>query len=457
MQRARLGDELELSGPADVLAALARVGRSEDLARSPDGHRWAIAGFGRSTVVIVHASRVDDAVVEVASLLEIRSEVFSYPHGIEFLDDEVVAVANRHGAVALLRVPSHAAGVRELEVDPMCVLGTAELVETPGSLDAVPLGGGLYDLLVANNYVHTVTRHLLDARDGWRSLSDEVLLARGLAIPDGLTRSPDGRWIAVSNHDTHAVLLYADGVALGPDAEPDGELRDVSYPHGLRFSPDGELLLVADAGGPYVHVFTAGGGDWSGTRDPDASIRVMSDDVYFTGRYNPQEGGPKGLALDAAGTMVAVSSEHQPLGFFDLRAALGEALPVTSHPRRRAGGHAARSVVLRSQRRAAEAERAVVEADERTRRAEERAGRAEELAAQAEDARAAAARGIADMAAQAEMHRARADALQTERAAHEATAADLRAQLVAVRASTSWRVTGPLRRVSGARRRLLGR
>jgi hypothetical protein len=61
---------------------------------------------------------------------------------------------------------------------------------------------------------------------------------------------PIRRWFAVSNHETHSVLLYQQGPSLTADSEPDGILRCVTYPHGLRFSADGYHLFVADAGAP---------------------------------------------------------------------------------------------------------------------------------------------------------------------------------------------------------------
>ncbi|HET8529791.1 MAG TPA: hypothetical protein VFO08_01475 [Methylomirabilota bacterium] len=138
--------------------------------------------------------------------------------------------------------------------------------------------------------------------------------------------SPERRWIAVSNHTTHNVLLYENSPALNADADPDGILRGIYYPHGLRFSADGRHLFVADAGAPYLHIYAQDPDQWSGVRHPVASIRIMEDAVFERGRRNPEEGGPKGLDIDAGSKVLVVTSECQPLAFFDMPALLQIAL-----------------------------------------------------------------------------------------------------------------------------------
>jgi len=44
----------------------------------------------------------------------------------------------------------------------------------------------------------------------------------------------------------------------------------------------------------------------------------MDDAVFERGQHNPQEGGPKGLDLDTSSKILVLTSECQPLAFFDV-------------------------------------------------------------------------------------------------------------------------------------------
>ena len=102
-------------------------------------------------------------------------------------------------------------------------------------------------------------------------------------------------------------------------------------PHGLRFSGDGSRIFVADAGAPYIHVYANDGNGWRGVRSPITSFRVMDEAQFLRGRHNPQEGGPKGLDIDDEMNVLVVTSECQPLAFFDPAAILeGVAVPGSS-------------------------------------------------------------------------------------------------------------------------------
>ena len=66
--------------------------------------------------------------------------------------------------------------------------------------------------------MNSVTRHVLDSRRDFAASGDEMLLQRGLDVPDGICISPTRRWLAVSNHNTHSALL--DHRVCGRPLEP---------------------------------------------------------------------------------------------------------------------------------------------------------------------------------------------------------------------------------------------
>jgi hypothetical protein len=173
---------------------------------------------------------------------------------------------------------------------------------------------GAHAIFACNNWVDTVTRHVLGA-DGFLA-AGEVVAHRRLELPDGVALSDDGRWLAVSSHDSSSVLVFA---YPGEDAnaEPACILRGARCPHGLRFAFDDRRLLVADAAAPYVHVFEPDAGRWADAAYPTSSIRVLDDATFERRRRNRYEGGPKGIDV-LAGDVLVLTCEGTPLAFFDL-------------------------------------------------------------------------------------------------------------------------------------------
>jgi DNA-binding beta-propeller fold protein YncE len=163
-----------------------------------------------------------------------------------------------------------------------------------------------------------VTRHILDGRAAFRVRSNEILLRKGLSIPDGVAVNTDRRWISVSNHNSHSVLLFENTPRLNRRSEPLGILSGVNYPHGVLFSPDDRFVVVADAGTPNVRIYAKDGGSWQGLRYPVKSVRVMDDQTFLRGRKNPEEGGPKGIDVDSHANVLVTTSTEQTLAFYDM-------------------------------------------------------------------------------------------------------------------------------------------
>jgi DNA-binding beta-propeller fold protein YncE len=311
---------VRFEAPDSVLAAIAAVGRTEDVRFSPANDLIAIAGYRRAVVLLLRARVEMGPLVCLDDFLELSSPDFREVHGVEFLDNSTLAVANRAGTVAIVRIPPWSASHARVSASSVIRGGKVRSnllhrLHSPGSLVVTPGAFGSPELLVCNNYKHRVTRHLLDARRGYRARSHEIFLRRGLEVPDGIAVTPDSGWLAVSSHGTHDVKIYESSPQLGPRSEPAAVLPGAAYPHGLRFTPDGEHLLVADAGAPLVFVYARGPG-WNGTHEPLRSVRVMDDTTFSSTRVNVEEGGPKGLDIDRTGTVVAITCESIPLRFF---------------------------------------------------------------------------------------------------------------------------------------------
>jgi len=419
--------EIPVRASTETKESIGALARTEDLRFSPSGRRLAVAGFSLDAIAVIDVT-LDGLDVALGSVRTITAPSLRSPHGIDFLGEDVVVVANRRSGLTIVDLVDRAE--RPLRGD---LSGLA----APGSVATAPMAGGAWELLVCENDAHRVTRlMLLPNDDGGFEVGDRaVLLARHLDIPDGVAVSADRRWIAVSNHNHHVVMLYEYSPSLGVHSDPIGVARGVLYPHGLRFVDDGRRLVVADAGAPFVHVFERSDDDWTGAHHPVCSPSIMDPDTFARGRFNPQEGGPKGVDVDADGRVLVVTSESQPLSFFDLTR-LSEA------PAAEAGRSYEISLFEESAQRA----RSLRHADGRAHTAEELLGAAEARADAAERDRATLERQASELRAarddavrQAEEATARASVEATSAAAARTEADWATAQLQAIERTKTWR------------------
>ena len=319
--------EIHYDASPGVRDAIASLGRTEDVRFSPNNRRLAIAAFSRNQIAIFDvdiSSSARGVRVALAGGVRIASSILNEPHGVDFLDDDTVIVASRGGGnVATFRLPAGSAECHSWNAAPseMWPAEPATLVKAPSTVSVTRCERGMSEILICDHGEHIVTRHVVDS--GARgAVKHEVLLRKLLVVPDGVVISPDRRWLAVSNHSTHSVLMYENSMKLSADTDPVGILRRVHAPHGLRFSADGQHLLVADAEAPHILVYMCQRNDWSGIRNPSATVTIMDDETFRRGHLGPGEGGPKGLDIDAGSQVVAVTSRCQPLAFFDLSAVL---------------------------------------------------------------------------------------------------------------------------------------
>lgn len=320
MAAATLHTGLDIRFSDRVRRAISALGRTEDLRFSPSNTVLAIAGFTLDKILLLRVDIQDTPGgprLSADDYMVLSSRGLKKPHGIDFIDENTIVVANRHGDVTVFALPPGEFAGRELRIAPIRTLraGRFHRIKTPGSVAARHEPDGLVSILVCNNYWHVVTRHLLDPAKRYRVVQHSVFCRDGLDIPDGIALSPDDVWAAVSSHHTNDIKLYS--LAGTPDQSPGGRLTGLGYAHGVRFTPDGRHVIVADAGAPVIHIYERGD-SWAGERGPIRTMQVLDDETFARGRTNEEEGGPKGIDIDHTGQFLAVTCEEQELTFFRL-------------------------------------------------------------------------------------------------------------------------------------------
>ncbi len=290
--------------------------RTEDCRFSPDGSRLVIAGFAESAIFVFDFMAGTE--LRITGVHQVTTGTLSAPHGIDFITASEIAIANRTGNIDIIRLPDAKPGRHVVQVTPLASLSRASAwhkIKSPGSVAVSADNPDGYHIYACNNYADCISRHDLKIgpANQHRSVRNRIVARDYLSTPDGIALSPDRKIAAISNHDENEILLFD----VGDKFTLRGRLAGTDYPHGLRFTADGQYLIVADAGQPFIHVY-AMQDDWSGDINPIRSVRVMDDKTYLRGRVNPAEGGLKGVDIHPTLGLLAVTCEFLPLTFFSL-------------------------------------------------------------------------------------------------------------------------------------------
>jgi hypothetical protein len=303
--------------------------RTEDVKFSPSGQILAmVSTAGR---LFLFAVDTRSRPIRVHRYTELQSTNLHNPHGVAFLAEDMVAVANRSGCMGFYRLPHVDMWENCMPIEPFQEMdcdwfgrqGSTRAVDGrhivcgPGSVRT----DGKQLILGCNNF-STVTSHPYRLEQGTITIEDGTILARdGLEIIDGVAVSHDGRWFALSEHHHGRVMIYRRS-----DKTLSAVLRDADlhHPHGLCFSRTGRALCVSCAEERYLHVFS-GSGQWDKSMDSSTfKLVAVEEEAYRkTKESTPEqfrslEGGIKGIDIDPSDRVVAATCQNQMLRFFEL-------------------------------------------------------------------------------------------------------------------------------------------
>ncbi len=269
--------------------------------------------------------------IQIGRYTQLRSPSLEFPHGIEFLSEDLLVVANREAAITFYRLPSVEDWQDVTQIEAIAEFtspwfgpkGASRLSDGRG----VRCGPGSIrrhrdHLYICANYTNTVSKHPFAVRGGGIEIgSGELVVETGLELIDGISISRDGQWIAVSDSAHGRVAIFR-----GDNHSEACELRDkdLGYPHGLCFDPTHKRLYVSDAGERLLHVFESVDGTWERSMDRSAfSLPSIGDEAFYKTKHSvPEEfrplvGGIKGLDLDPSGRFLIGTCLNQIMAVFE--------------------------------------------------------------------------------------------------------------------------------------------
>ncbi len=302
--------------------------RSEDIRFSPSGKLLAVVATSGN--IFLFAVDTKSRPIRITHHVTLQSPGLAAPHGIDFLNEDIVVVANRGGWLTCFKLPPVSSWNGAMTIQPIHET-TSEWFGAKGSTR--PCKGRMVNcgpgsvrvsgdrMFVCCNYKGTVSslRYRV-RRDRIETDLDTLVASDLLDIPDGLSLSRDGQWLAVGEHESKTIYIHRRS-----DYQVACQLHDanLSHPHGICFDPDGRALYVADAGERGIHVFVTADA-WATSMDASTFSMPAVDVEAFrrtkesvAEQYRPLEGGLKGLDVSASGRLIATTCQNQMLRFFE--------------------------------------------------------------------------------------------------------------------------------------------
>jgi len=257
-----------------------------------------------------------------------RIDGLDYPHDVAFSrcdEGELLAVAQRSGVIAIF--------VLSREGETVIVRRVFEIKGRSSKLafsDGVAFVPPFDDYIAAVNLTAgTVSffRRTSLSPIRFEMAPDFELRHRTMVHPDGLAFSKCGQWLATANHGANSVSVFqrrrrfpSSRVAFGP--EPVTVIADqrLICPHSIAFTPQGDRLIVTNAGANYVLGFepvaSHSARRWLGS--PTLQHMVGADDAFRqVNMDNKAEGGPKGIAVH--GNSLAICSPQIGINIYALK------------------------------------------------------------------------------------------------------------------------------------------
>jgi len=302
--------------------------RTEDIRFSPSGRLLAIASA--TTIILL---QIDPAArpIRVLKATTVDYPGMAFVHGIDFISDALLVVADREAWVTFHQIPPAEIWEPAMVLPSVHEMGSAWFGEKalrrlsgdrivrcgPGS---VRIADGTFYVATINR--NTVTRHAYSVSEESISTGEAELVAQdAIEIPDGIALTRTGDLLAVSNSAFSKIFVYNTATRNLQCVLRDPRMNNA---HGLCFDASGSTLYAVDAGQPFLYGFHSRDGWKTSVHAAACMFSAFEQQNFALAKQGipPQiqtiEGGLKGIDIDPTGHILAVTARRQTLRFFDI-------------------------------------------------------------------------------------------------------------------------------------------
>lgn len=238
------------------------LGQLENIAISKDGSLAAISNNGHAAV---HLYTISNA--ELNHIAEIP-KVGWWTHGVRFsreMDYIVYTIFGNPGRIMLFRMTR---GDEEIYITPVQVVNTDLFPLHPKGIDFskddrfIAVCHAINNSKAPNRISGALAVYAFDRIHGKIDPTPVSVIGTSelLSVPEDLCFSPDGSSILVANHANDTVTVHAFDPVTGKIGESRVLLQNpeakLSFPHGISISPNGKYLAVTNYGDDTVKIYT---------------------------------------------------------------------------------------------------------------------------------------------------------------------------------------------------------
>lgn len=307
--------------PDDFLTgSSSQLARPEGLAFSPTSYLMAVSNTGTDSITVYDINNASIKSVSKPSLYIQDSERLAFVHDVAFtIDGKHVLTAGREAhALTMYTVSDGLKPLKEATME-WSVSGEKHGLSFPAGVDVHPSGDWI---AVANRNHFGVTLYAFDQNVGkmesepFQSIMDDDLATFNLSAPHTIDFSPDGNFLFVANKRFHKADKSRGNSALSVfECLPSPEkgvnptpifIRDYGdrFVHSVAVHAQNELVAVSDNYGPVELL------KWLPSKK---EVQLLKSYSFF--RVGQ---GAKGVMFDRISDQLAVTTEMHDVLFYDL-------------------------------------------------------------------------------------------------------------------------------------------